>query len=69
MGAPVLVTDFNEEAGHQSCRMVEALFGLKAAVAPHLNPFRSPVAAAAGGTALPSCSNGVLFGWLPGAGD
>jgi hypothetical protein len=72
---PFLATDYCEEAVFQSLRLLRSLVGTEQdgfsrilvggdGVGGVLNPFRRPLPTFSHGTALPACSNALLFGWM-----
>lgn len=64
MGTPFLATDYCEEAVHQSLKLLQSLEPGCCNVLGELNPFRQPYPTSRHGTALPACSNALLFGWV-----
>jgi zinc finger MYND domain-containing protein 15 len=61
-GVPALFTDYCEEAALQAAAMAAALTGAPLALPVSVNPFRRPASSIGRDNALPSLSNGFIFG-------
>lgn len=62
--APFLATDYCEEAVHQSLRLLSDMSPGCCEIQGRLNPFRRPYPTTCHGTALPACSDALIFGWV-----
>ena len=61
-GVPALFTDYCEEAALRAAAMAAALTGAPLALPVSVNPFRRPASSTGRDNALPSLSNGFMFG-------
>lgn len=69
--APVVVTDFTEEAARMGAALVAEVFsstvstGERRLLPVARNPFRQPLSSRGNDNVLPTYSNGFTFGWTP----
>lgn len=61
-GVPIVFTDYCEEAALRAASMVKVLTGAPLALPLCVNPFRRPASSQGRDNALPSFSNGFMFG-------
>lgn len=59
--APLIATDFCEEAANRAAQMAQCVSGRALAMPVSVNPFRQPVSCHNADNALPSYSNGFMF--------
>ncbi len=63
----VMFTGYNEEECVRSGQMLYGMYGMELAVRQEVNPFRQPLwCYERAGNALPSYSNGFVYGWYDG---